>query len=131
MTESSSSIKLCDPQRHRSRLHNGALHRIVLHIEVLPGQTLSWRIDADSEIRVLDSGVWVTRHHSPYDYWPQPGDVLRVMRGERIWISNEGNQKAEVTVSRDLAPRDRQLRSRWLSSLWAIAEDLSTLLARR
>lgn len=105
------------------------LNRIVIHLALLPGQTVSWRIVADSEIRTHGSRVWLTRLFSPCDYWMQPGDVLRVTRGERIWLSSDGSGTTEVTVTSEHAGH-RASTGGWLSRLREIVFDLSFPRAR-
>ncbi|WP_321926871.1 DUF2917 domain-containing protein [Paraburkholderia guartelaensis] len=128
MTESPSFPASCDTRQRRARWHHEAeaRHKIVVHLDVLPGQTLQWRADADSEIRVSGSHIWLTRHPLTYDYWPQQGDVLCIARGERIWITNDGPQNAEVTLSSDLP-----VRPGWLSRLREVVQDLASPQARR
>jgi hypothetical protein len=71
------------------------LPRRVIHFALMPGRTVSLRLVAHSEIRVRATRVWLTRVFSPYDYWVQPGDVIRLQRGERIWLSPDGDEVAE------------------------------------
>lgn len=85
---------------------------MVIHLTVQPGQTLSWRVKADSEIHAFGSRVWLTRIYSPYDYWLLPGERVRVARGERIWVGAEGDRAAEVTLTCEYVTRRRAL-SRW------------------
>lgn len=86
--------------------------RMVIHLALEPGQTLTWRVKADSEIRAFGSRVWLTRIYSPYDYWLLPGELVRVACGERIWVSAEGDAPAEVTLTCAYVTR-RQVLSRW------------------
>jgi hypothetical protein len=48
---------------------------MVIRFVVQPGQTASWRVRADSELRVGTARVWVTRIFSPYDYWLQTAQI--------------------------------------------------------
>ncbi|MGF6601505.1 hypothetical protein P3T23_006247 [Paraburkholderia sp. GAS448] len=93
------------------------LPRRVIHFALMPGRTVSLRLDADSEIRVRATRVWLTRVFSPYDYWVQPGDVIRLQRGERIWLSPDGDEVAEVTLTSEYIERYNAV-SRWISR-WA------------
>ena len=81
--------------------------RMVIHLSLLPQQTVSWRVVADSEVRAHGSRVWLTRIFSPHDYWMQAGDVIRIARGERIWLSADGDGPVEVTLSSEYVERRR------------------------
>ena len=81
--------------------------RMVIHLSLVPQQTVSWRVVADSEVRAHGSRVWLTRIFSPHDYWMQAGDVIRIARGERIWLSADGDRPTEVTLTSDYVERRR------------------------
>jgi hypothetical protein len=68
---------------------DAALPAQSIHFAVPAGQTLTWRVATDSTVRVHGSRIWLTRARSPYDHWLTPGDTLRVLRGERLWLSSE------------------------------------------
>lgn len=74
---------------------------VVIHLSLVPGQTVSWRLTANAEICVHGSQVWMTRAFSPYDYWIGPSEVIRLARGERIWMSTDGEQPTKVTLTSD------------------------------
>ncbi|KUZ68556.1 DUF2917 domain-containing protein [Burkholderia ubonensis] len=76
-----------------------ALPRVVIHFAVAPRKTLTWRAANDAELRAHDATLWVTRLASVDDYWMRPGDVLRIPRGERIWVSTDGDQPAEASIT--------------------------------
>lgn len=91
--------------------------KMVIHLSIEPRQTVSWRVAARSEIRAQGSRVWMTRACSPYDYWLQASDVVRVKRGERVWLSADDDGPAEVTVTSEYLERRRRfdlLPVRWL-----------------
>ncbi|KVN32289.1 hypothetical protein WJ63_06095 [Burkholderia pyrrocinia] len=101
-----------------------ALPRVVLHFAVAPRKTLTWRARHDAELRVHDATLWLTRVGSVDDYWMQPGDVLRLRRGDRIWLSTDEDRPAEASITtvcvargarlqRALARMRRMLRGRW------------------
>ncbi|WGS44289.1 DUF2917 domain-containing protein [Burkholderia sp. JSH-S8] len=101
-----------------------ALPRVVLHFAVAPRKTLTWRARHDAELRVHDATLWLTRVGSVDDYWMQPGDVLRLRRGDRIWLSTDGDRPAEASITtvyvargarlqRALARMRHMLRGRW------------------
>lgn len=70
-------------------LPDAALPAQSIHFAVPAGQTLTWRVAADSIVRVHGARIWLTRARSPYDHWLNPGDTLRVLRGERLWMSSD------------------------------------------
>ncbi|AOK21157.1 hypothetical protein WT26_31635 [Burkholderia cepacia] len=110
----------------RCRTDAIALPRVVMQFAVAPRRTLTWRAPDDAEIRVHDATLWVTRLGSVDDYWIRPGDVLRIPRGERIWLSTDGARPAEASITtayvkrgerlqRALAQMRRMLRGPWRS----------------
>jgi len=102
---------------------------MVIRFVIQPGQTASWRVRSDSELRVGTARVWVTRIFSPYDYWLQTGDVLRVTRGERIWLSTDANIAAEISLTSAYAVARRPLFN-WLERLTDYLADISRLRSR-
>jgi Protein of unknown function (DUF2917) len=102
---------------------------MVIRFIVQPGQTASWRVRSDSELRVGTARVWVTRIFSPYDYWLQTGDVLRVSRGERIWLSTDANIAAEISLTSAYAVARRPL-FKWIERLRDCLADISLLRSR-
>lgn len=90
--------------------------KIVVHFSVAPATTLTWRVDADSTLTVHGARAWITRIDFPYDYWLDPGQTLRLQRGERIWLSCEDTRIARVSLSCPL-PAQRGVLSRWLGRL--------------
>ena len=86
--------------------------RMVIHLSLVPRQTVSWRVIANCEISADGERVWLTRIFSPYDYWLQAGDVIRIARGERIWLCADGDRPAEVTLTSDYVER-RRMFDRW------------------
>jgi len=102
---------------------------MVIRFVVQPGHTASWRVLSDSELRVGTARVWVTRVFSPYDYWLQTGDVLRVSRGERIWLSTDANIAAEISLTSAYAVARRPL-FKWIERLRDCLADISLLRSR-
>lgn len=102
---------------------------MVIRFAVLPGQTVSWRVLADSELCVANARVWVTRIFLPYDYWLQTGDVLRLKRGERIWLSTDANVLAEISLTSAYAVARRPL-FKWIERLRDYLADISLLRSR-
>ena len=72
------------------------LPKIVVHFSVMPGVTLTWRVEADSTLAVQGARIWLTRISSPYDHWLAPGDEFRLHRGERVWLSTDDDGRARV-----------------------------------
>jgi Protein of unknown function (DUF2917) len=92
------------------------LPKVVVHFSVMPGATLTWRVDADSTLAVQGARVWLTRINSPYDHWLAPGDEFRLRGGERVWLSTDGEHAARVSLSSALPVRHGVL-GRWLVRL--------------
>lgn len=94
--------------------------KMVIHLSLVPQQTVSWRVISDCEVRAHGRHVWLTRIFSPYDYWMQAGDVIRIARGERIWLSADGDRPVEVTLTSEYIERRRlfgRRPSRWLERI--------------
>ncbi|HDR9879135.1 TPA: DUF2917 domain-containing protein [Burkholderia cenocepacia] len=83
----------------RGRADTIALPSVELHFMVAPGKTLTWRAQHDAEIRVHNATLWITRLGSIDDYRLRTGDVLRVRRGDRIWIGTGDAQPAEASIA--------------------------------
>lgn len=84
----------------RTLAHDDALPALSIHFAVPAAGTFTWRVRADSTLRVYDARIWLTRARSPYDHWLNPGDMLRVHRGERLWLSTDGGTAAaRVTLT--------------------------------
>jgi ABC-type Zn2+ transport system substrate-binding protein/surface adhesin len=91
--------------------------RVVVYVEVHPHQMVSWRLTRDAELRIGDASVWLTRHRDPYDYWMKPGDVVRLSRGERVWLTSDSDQAIEVSLTSYREAR-RGMIARWLARVW-------------
>ncbi len=72
---------------------------LIIHFAVPPAVTLSWRVSCDAQLRVYGARVWITRACSPYDHWLQPGETLRVRRGERLWVATDDTQTARIALT--------------------------------
>ncbi|MET3216470.1 DUF2917 domain-containing protein [Burkholderia cenocepacia] len=83
----------------RCRTDTIALPSVELHFTVAPRKTLTWRAQHDAEIRVHDTTLWITRLGNVDDYWLHAGDVLRVQRGERVWIGSGDDRPAEASIT--------------------------------
>jgi hypothetical protein len=93
-----------------------SLPKVVLHFSVVPGATLTWRVDADSTLCAHGARLWLTRVNSPYDHWLEPGNTFRLQRGERVWLSTDSERIARASLSCTLPARRRLVR-RWLGRL--------------
>lgn len=102
---------------------------MVIRFAVAPGHTVPWRVLANSELRVGTARVWVTRIISPYDFWLQPGDVLRLTRGERIWVSTDADISAEIALVSVYAQARRPM-FKWLERLSNYLADIALLRSR-
>jgi hypothetical protein len=102
---------------------------MVIRFVIQPGQTASWRVRSDSELRVGTARVWVTRIFSPYDHWLQTGDVLRVAQGERIWLSTDASIAAEISLTSAYAVARRPL-FKCIERLGNYLADISRLRSR-
>jgi hypothetical protein len=99
------------------------LPRVVMHFEVQPGATLSWRVEEHCELNVNSERVWLTRASSPYDYWLQPGYSIQLRRGERVWVSTDGKLAARLSLV--TYPRKRRgVFYRWLERLSRLNPDI-------
>jgi hypothetical protein len=87
--------------------HDVALPALSIHFAVPRATTLTWRVSADGTLRVYGARIWLTRARSPYDHWLNPGDMLRVHRGERLWLSaddiNDTDHTPDAATHRPLA----------------------------
>ncbi|MXN77919.1 DUF2917 domain-containing protein [Burkholderia sp. 4701] len=94
-----------------------ALPRVVIHFAVAPRKTLTWRAQHDAELRVHDATLWLTRVGSVDDYWMQPGDVLRLRRGDCIWMSTDDDRPAEASITTAYVQRGERLQCA-LARMW-------------
>ncbi|WP_413214623.1 DUF2917 domain-containing protein [Paraburkholderia kururiensis] len=132
MTGRSSRFTTSNRRHSSSRQHLRELcHRTVVHFDVYPGQTLSWCVEQDSEVSVCAPRVQLTGHPSICTRWLQAGEVLRLSRGERVWICNDANRKAQIALSTEPAAHQTGRCARLSSLLGELGRGLSLLRARR
>jgi hypothetical protein len=87
------------------------LPTVVIRFAVAPRTTLTWRAPTDAEIRAHDAPLWITRPPSVDDFWVQPGDVLRIARGERIWLSSDDHERpVEASITTAYVQRGERFR---------------------
>lgn len=87
-----------------------ALPTVVIRFAIAPRTTMTWRAPRDAEIRAHDAALWITRPPSVDDYWVRPGDVLRIARGERIWLGTDGDQPAQASITTAYVRRGERVR---------------------
>ncbi|KFL54043.1 hypothetical protein JM78_11045 [Burkholderia pyrrocinia] len=96
------------PDRRRAGMI--ALPTVVIRFAVAPRTTMTWRAPQDAEIRAHGAALWITRPPSVDDYWVQPGDVLRIARGDRIWLSTDADRSAEASITTAYVRRGERFR---------------------
>ena len=88
------------------RRHAGtiALPTVVIRFAVAPRTTMTWRAPRDAELR--------THGHGAYKFSRKPtGDVLRIARGERIWLGTVADDRpAEATLTTAYVRRGERFR---------------------
>ncbi|CAI8696131.1 hypothetical protein C5615_23900 [Burkholderia cepacia] len=94
----------------RRRAGTIALPTVVIRFAVAPRTTMTWRAPQDAEIRAHGAALWITRPPSVDDYWVQPGDVLRIARGDRIWLSTDADRSAEASITTAYVRRGERFR---------------------
>lgn len=109
--------------------HDERLPEVVVHFMLSPGATHSWRVACDARMNVHDARVWLTRAQSPYDHWLTPGAQLQLTRGERIWMSTDGDGAARVSV-RSKLPAVRHPLRRLLCRLLRINTEIVAPVSR-
>ncbi|MCA7971684.1 DUF2917 domain-containing protein [Burkholderia semiarida] len=87
-----------------------ALPTVVIRFAIAPRTTMTWRAPRDAEIRAHDAALWITRPPSVDDYWVRPGDVLRIARGERIWLGADGDRSAQASITTAYVRRGERVR---------------------
>nr|WP_109483940.1 DUF2917 domain-containing protein [Paraburkholderia sp. C35] len=105
------------------------LPRVVVHFAVQPGMTMSWRVETDTELLVQGARVWLTRAASPYDHWLQIGETFRLQRGERVWVSADGDSVARISLTTHPV-RSRRLMVRLLEWCASLGVDIFAPRAR-
>ncbi len=105
------------------------LPEVVVHFMLWPGATHSWRVAYDARMHVHDARIWLTRAQSPYDHWLTPGAELQLTRGERVWMSTDGDGATRVSVRSKLPALRHPLR-RWLSRLLRLNTEMVEPVSR-
>lgn len=79
--------------------------------EVQPGETVPLRVSRGVALTIDGERVWITRSADEHDYWIAPGESLVLRPGELMWLSTDGDQPAQVTVT--LRPGSLQRVASW------------------
>lgn len=109
--------------------HPERLPEVVVHFMLSPGATHSWRVACDARMHVHDARIWLTRAQSPYDHWLTPGAELQLTRGERVWMSTDGDGATRVSVRSKLRMSSHPIR-RWLSRLLRMNTEIAAPVSR-
>ena len=81
--------------------------------EVPNGEVASIRVARSTRLTVRCGVVWLTRSGDAADYWLEPGQTLRLLRGERLWIGAEAGAAACVAFALPVSLRERALPAVW------------------
>lgn len=81
--------------------------------EIGGGETVPMKIGRSVRLIVQGAPVWATRSNDTEDYWLVPGDSLKLRERERLWLSTEKGESAQVVFT--LAPRADQRAIGWLA----------------
>ncbi|MFT4506015.1 DUF2917 domain-containing protein [Caballeronia sp. 15711] len=92
------------------------LPKMTIRFAIVRGTAASHRLSADSELSVDVGHVWLTRIFSPYEYRVQPGDVIRLRRGERIWLNTDRDVYAEIRLTSTFV-EDRRMVREWIARI--------------
>jgi Protein of unknown function (DUF2917) len=111
MSEKSSQFD-CSEMSAGHSLDDGPALRAVIYVTLAPKGVAAWRMRTHTELRAHSSEVWLTREGHLDDYWLRSGDVVLLKRGERIWLSTDGDA-AQITFACQYINPRRGLR-RWL-----------------
>jgi hypothetical protein len=66
-------------------------------IEIGAGETASFKVARSTQVTVQCGVVWLSRSLDNVDYFLFSGDVLKLRRGERLWLSAEGVPSARLS----------------------------------
>ncbi|ABC37832.1 DUF2917 domain-containing protein [Burkholderia thailandensis] len=73
--------------------------------EIQPGETVPMKVARSTRLTVRGASVWATRSNDVADYFLLPGDTLKLRRGERLWLSVDGETSACVSFSAIVPPQ--------------------------
>ncbi|ASL48822.1 hypothetical protein bAD24_p00595 (plasmid) [Burkholderia sp. AD24] len=116
MLEHPAQQSTCSSSLGGDRCKGTRLPKMTIRSSIAGGTTGSHRLSADSEFSVDVGHVWLTRIFPPYEYRVQPGDVIRLRRGERIWLVADTDVSAEIRLtSTDV--EDRRMVREWIARI--------------
>ncbi|MEX3956490.1 DUF2917 domain-containing protein [Trinickia sp. EG282A] len=75
--------------------------------EIERGETIPVMIAHSTRLNVEGASVWVSRSNDVEDYWVLPGSSLTLRRGERLWLSVDGDGPARVAFHGPLMAGER------------------------
>lgn len=67
--------------------------------EIQPGETIPMKVARSTRLTVQGGPVWATRSNDVEDYFLSSGSSLKLRRGERLWLSADGENGACVSFS--------------------------------
>lgn len=67
--------------------------------EIQPGETVPMKVARSTRLTVQGGPVWATRSNDVHDYFLASGGALKLQRGERLWLSVDGDEQARVSFS--------------------------------
>ncbi|KVD88978.1 hypothetical protein WS62_16765 [Burkholderia sp. ABCPW 14] len=73
--------------------------------EIQPGETVPMKVVRSTRLSVRGASVWATRSNDVHDYFLSPGETLKLRRGERLWLSADGETSACVSFSIAMPPQ--------------------------
>jgi len=90
-----------------------------------PGQPVSWRAGYGQTVSAVAGRLWVTVEGNPHDIWLEPGAVLALPEGYRVWLSGDA-PGARFTLAQTPAPWSLRRLVAWARALRHRAEEHST-----
>ncbi|MGS0896508.1 DUF2917 domain-containing protein [Burkholderia stagnalis] len=74
--------------------------------EIPPGETVPLKVRRSTRLIVQCGPVWATRSNDVDDYFLADGETLKLRRGERLWLSVDGNESACVAFAVSRPPKE-------------------------
>ena len=83
-------------------------------MQINPVVTTVLQVGCSHTLAVEKGCIWVTRSGDAHDYWLRAGETLALTRGERLWVSVEGELPARVSFVRRTGCEERLIR--WIAT---------------